>query len=108
MQLLPLAIIAIFAFGAYTLMKAWSTDGIVHRAHSLLLRAKNGAPDAANLLAACCAECKRAAARNPHDVYISKIWGAALWWLARMSRFAAPEARAHARRVNLADHAGGH
>jgi len=79
MYLLPLAIVVIFAFSLATLVKAWSTDGIVHRAHALLLRAKNGAPDADELLTACCAECKRAAVRNPNDSYICKIWGAALW-----------------------------
>jgi tetratricopeptide (TPR) repeat protein len=79
MTLLPLAIVIIVGFSVFTLMKAWSTDHMVHRAHALLLRAKNGAADADNLLAACCAECTRAAARNPHDSYILKIWGAALW-----------------------------
>src|SRR5690349_13569358 len=79
MYLLPLTIVAVVAFSAFMLMKAWSTDHMVHRAHGLLLRAKNGVPDADSLLAACCAECDRAAARNPRDSYIFKIWGAALW-----------------------------
>lgn len=83
MHLLALSFIAIFGFALYTLMHSWGTDSFVNRAHGLLQRAKNGAPDADDLLAACCVDCEKAAARNPNDAYILKIWGAALWCQAR-------------------------
>jgi hypothetical protein len=83
MHILALACTAIFGYCLYTLVRSLGTDTIVQRAHKLLQRAKNGAPDADDLLVICCMDCERAAARNSNDVFILKIWGAALWLRGR-------------------------
>jgi tetratricopeptide (TPR) repeat protein len=83
MQLLPLAVVAIVAITLCTLLQAWSTDMIVHRAHGMLRQARNGGPNVDDLLAACCVECERAAARNSQDVALLRIWGGALLCRAR-------------------------
>jgi tetratricopeptide (TPR) repeat protein len=82
MQVLTLAVIAIVGISLWTLLQAWGTDLMVHRAHGMLRRAQNGAPNADDLLAACCVECERAAARNA-DVALLRIWGGALLCRAR-------------------------
>jgi hypothetical protein len=94
--MLAFAFLVIFGFCIYALMRSWGTDSIVRHARDLLRRANN-APNADDLLAASCVECERAFARNPHDPYILKIWGAALW--SRGRRAGAAEADRYLRQA---------
>jgi tetratricopeptide (TPR) repeat protein len=84
MNAAALVFIVLFSFGLYYLFRARANDTRVIRAQAIFREANRASGEEADaLFRQCCSECETLLAREPNLLFAWRLWGAALWSLAK-------------------------